>query len=462
MHAMRSSYDTEVRAFVSPSAANANLGCQLLVVGGGLSGLSAAEAAHRLGLDVIVIEKAALGKEAASGLNAGQFLTGWAKPLTTIVAELTQQEQERGLPGERAAARAQSRVRNFLRRSIEGCNRLAALDHDYNLRASVRRGAVIAAVTQADIADLKATYDFMEQSALRALMPPIGGRRAPFYRLLSAAELAKRCGTADGIYAGGAIDYFGGSFRPRKFLYGLARALQRKGVRIFQETAAQAVDFTDGRVAVFCGNGAAIQANVVFMANAYAHHINREALERAIFSHSYVVEVEVPRDAKVLSAEGVFSDTREPCFYARRLGPHLFMGYEETAETSPGITQAVARRTLAEGRRLFPALAALTEADIKSAWAGRTYYTLDDYPFVERRHGGRIVTFGAPSDHGNALAVRVGQLIGEAAACAVLPPSDALAKQRRKLTRQIRLFEGFPKGARLRPGRRYQEAVADT
>ncbi len=45
---------------------------------GGLSGLSAAEAAIRRGLNVVVIEKGIYGKEAASGLNAGQFLTGWA------------------------------------------------------------------------------------------------------------------------------------------------------------------------------------------------------------------------------------------------------------------------------------------------------------------------------------------------------------------------------------------------
>ena len=229
---MPSSYDAEVPEFVSPPAANAALNCQFLVAGAGLSGLSAAEAAASRGLDVIVIEKAALGKEAASGLNAGQFLTGWAKPISTVLAELTQQEQERGATGERAALRALQRTREFLRRSIEGCHRLAQLDHDNNLRASVRRGAVIAAVSEADMASLEATYEFMEQSALRALMPAVGGRRPPFVRLLTAQELSKRCGTAHGLYAGGAIDYFGGSFRPRKFLYGLARSLQRKGVRI--------------------------------------------------------------------------------------------------------------------------------------------------------------------------------------------------------------------------------------
>jgi glycine/D-amino acid oxidase-like deaminating enzyme len=224
----RVSYDEEVRAFSPPSCANANLACQLLVVGGGLSGLSAAEATRKRGLDVIVIEKGAFGKEAASGLNAGQFLTGWAKPIGTMLAELTLQEQGRGRTLAQAQERAHRRVKTFVRYTIEGCRRLAALDHDYNLRATVQHGAMIAAMNETDMASLSASYDFMEKANFRALMPVVGKRRAPFFQLVSAQDLQQRCGTADGFYADGVIDYFGGSFHPRKLLNGLARALQKR------------------------------------------------------------------------------------------------------------------------------------------------------------------------------------------------------------------------------------------
>ena len=50
----RSAYDEEVHDFAPPSAANQTLTCDLLVAGGGLSGLSAAEAALRRGLNVVV------------------------------------------------------------------------------------------------------------------------------------------------------------------------------------------------------------------------------------------------------------------------------------------------------------------------------------------------------------------------------------------------------------------------
>lgn len=455
-----SAYDEEVRDFSPPSAANQSLTCDLLVAGGGLSGLSAAEAAIARGLDVVVIEKGVFGKDAASGLNAGQFLTGWVKPVDVMLAELLQQEMRAGRTIDQAQAHAERRVRAFLRRTVEGCLRLAELDHRYNLRASVQHGAVTAAISEADMASVRAAYEFMEKSSLRALMPAGDKARQPFFKTLSARQLERRYGTAEGLYCGGVIDRFGGSFRPRKFLIGLARALQKRGVRLFQQTEAQALDFSDGHVNVYCGNGANIRANVLFMANAYARHINGDVLERAIFEYDYVVAVELPEGTRTLAAGAVLSDTRDPCFYARRHGRRLYMGYEETAETSPEITRAVARRTLEEGKRVFPALRALEERDIRSAWSGRVYYTLDDYPFVERRHGGRVVTFAAPSDHGNALALRIGQLVGNIAAQSTAPPkNDEDTRRRRRNARQLRLFESFPKGLRLRPGRRYQEAA---
>ena len=89
------------------------------------------------------------------------------------------------------------------------------------------------------------------------------------------------------------------------------------------------------------------------------------------------------------------------------------------------------------------------------------FYTSDDYPFVERRSDGRVTTFAAPSDHGNSLAAKVGQLVGELAAPSIVKPAtDEDKRSRYRVRRQLKLFEGFPKGLRLRPGMRYQEAAA--
>jgi hypothetical protein len=51
----------------------------------------------------------------------------------------------------------------FLRRTVEGCQRLADLDHAYNIRSSVRHGAVTAAVTETDLDSLQRSYDFIQR-----------------------------------------------------------------------------------------------------------------------------------------------------------------------------------------------------------------------------------------------------------------------------------------------------------
>src|SRR5260370_42202740 len=146
---------------------------------------------------------------------------------------------------------------------------------------------------EADRGSLETASQFMERSNLRSLMPMADKRRPPFFEVLTARQLQRRYGTAEGFYVGGVIDRFGGSFRPRKFLIGLARTLRKRGVRFFQHTEAQALDFSDHQMTVFCGNGATIAANTLFIANASARPITSDPPERAIFGYPYGRDTEV-------------------------------------------------------------------------------------------------------------------------------------------------------------------------
>jgi gamma-glutamylputrescine oxidase len=403
-------YD-DIPVFSPPSGAAENLTCQLLIAGGGLSGLSAAEAAMRQGVDVIVIEKGVFGEQTASALNAGQFLTGWAKPVDTMLAELAQQERERGLRGEQAQSQAQRRVQAFLRRTVEGCQRLSALDREYNLDASVLHGAAIAAVSDQDMASLNAGYEFMKKSNFSPLMPPSQGQRRRFYLALDARALQERCGTAEGLYAGGIIDFFGGSFEPRKLLHGLARSLQERGVRFFQNTEAQALDFADDHMTVFCGSGTAVRANTLFMANAYARHINGDIHERTIFTYNYVGDVQ--------------PFPRSPCTGACLAGGHR--SRDRAYRRRPSLTP---------GRRLH-----------RLPFCGAPARRTSDHicrAFGSRQLAGR---------EGRADRWQPGRRFAAASG------GEEDKRRRRREAQQLRLFEGFPKGMRLRPGMRYQEAA---
>src|SRR4029450_6480932 len=116
-------YDEDVGDFSPPSATNENLTCDLLVAGGGLSGLSPADAGIRRGLNVVVVEKGIYGKEAASGLSAGQFLTGWAKSIEVMLAELAQQDMQKGVYGVQAHRRGGGGGGGVARRPLGGGTR---------------------------------------------------------------------------------------------------------------------------------------------------------------------------------------------------------------------------------------------------------------------------------------------------------------------------------------------------
>src|SRR5947209_11307954 len=171
-------YDEDVGDFSPPLGTNENLTCDLLVAGGGLSGLSAADAAIRRGLNVVVVEKGVYGKEAASGLSAGQFLTGWAKPIDVMITELAQQDMQKGVYGVQAHRRAERRVRAFLRRTVEGCQQLEELDRDYNLRASVQHGAATRTIRTAAMSTPEPPNPSMDRRTCQGLMP-LPARRRP-------------------------------------------------------------------------------------------------------------------------------------------------------------------------------------------------------------------------------------------------------------------------------------------
>jgi len=101
----------------------------------------------RRGLDVIVIEKGAFGQEAASGLNRRTVLDRLGETVETMLAELTARSCA---PASRRAARL--RGSGGSARSCAAPSRDVSdwprSDHDYNLRASVQHGAVMAAMNE--------------------------------------------------------------------------------------------------------------------------------------------------------------------------------------------------------------------------------------------------------------------------------------------------------------------------
>ena len=148
----------------------------------------------------------------------------------------------------------------------------------------------------------------------------------------------------------------------------------------------------------------------------------------AIAPQAHAAAPPLPRSVQALAPDLAVRGGTSPTFLARPAAPgRRQRGWLEDRVVATAIGHAREHEKGGEEARSQAVLArqaaAVGEHDIKSAWCGRVFYTLDDYPFVERRHGGRVITFAAPSDHGNSLAAKVGQLVGELAAHTIVKPA---------------------------------------
>jgi len=173
----------------------------LVVVGGGCTGLSAALHAAERGLSVVVLEGGRIGW-GASGRNGGQMIPGLRKGAHELVALYG---RERGQALFQLALQARTLVFELIERHGIACD----------LRAT---GHFLGAVKARHMADLEA-----EVRCLQDVM------RYPHAALLD-AEAARD--VVDTPYHGGLFDGWGGHLHPLNLCIGEARAAAGLGVKI--------------------------------------------------------------------------------------------------------------------------------------------------------------------------------------------------------------------------------------
>ena len=83
--------DTIINRFVQEVSPKNNLKCQVLIVGGGLAGLSLLYNLTKNNVDALLIEENRIGS-GASGRNGGFCLSGWAQDYDVLLKYLSKEE----------------------------------------------------------------------------------------------------------------------------------------------------------------------------------------------------------------------------------------------------------------------------------------------------------------------------------------------------------------------------------
>lgn len=351
----------------------------VVVIGGGLTGVTAARQLARQGATVTLLEAETLGW-GASTRNGGIVHPGYHWGPRTLI-ERHGEETGRALYAE----------------TLEAYETVGRLVAEESIDCSFEeRGHLELAYAPGHVRGLEEARDGL---ALVGVEASVIGRDA----------LRAEIGTD--AYHGALVFPGSGGLHPGRYFVGLAEAAARAGADLHEGVRARAIrPQADGRVVVETDRGAIIARDVVVGTNGYTDGAVPALRRRLIPIGSYIIVTEVlPEDlAAELSPRGrMFFDTKNFLYYWR-LTPDrrmLFGGRASFRPTSVERTAAILHRGLLE---VHPQL---RSAAIEYAWGGNVGFTVDRMPHVGRTAG---VTYAMGyCGTGVAMATYLGTRIGE-------------------------------------------------
>src|SRR3954454_1266194 len=351
----------------------------VLIIGGGYTGLSAARCLARHGADVTLLERYTLGW-GASSRNGGFVLPGFKPEM---------EELDRRLGASRAAA--------MFELSLSAIGFLADLIQEESIQCDFARcGAVTLAAKPSHVRSLEESGRFLRE------------RLGYQTEMLGQAEIGREIGSRR--YYAALLDPRGSALHPAKYVRGLAGAAGRAGARLLEQTEVTRLRRGKDGFEVLTPRGTIRAREVLAATNGYNPPALGSLRRRVIPIGSYQIGTEPlePTLARRLIPRGrVFSDTKNLLYYFRLSpdGRMVFGGRASFTPASPLRSAAILRAGMIE---VFPELG---ETRVDYAWSGKVAYPIDHLPHAGR-HDGVHYAMGY-CGHGVALATYLGARMGE-------------------------------------------------
>jgi glycine/D-amino acid oxidase-like deaminating enzyme len=354
----------------------------VVVVGGGFTGLSAARALALKGASVAVLEAGRVVGE-ASGRNGGQCNTGVAQDYGSLVATLGAEQ-----------------ARAYYRAYESAVQSVVTLVEQERIACDFRRGG-----------KLKLAAKPQHYEGLARTCELIRREVDADVELLSAAQARTEVDSAE--FHGGLLQRNGVQMHIGRFGVGLAEAAARHGALIYQQTTVQGwkADTSGYRVDTSRGS---LQAGQVLLATGACQHGGLGWYRRRIVPvGSFIVATEVLPDAlldRLLPERRSYVTSRMIGNYFRVTPDNrLLFGGRARFAMSGGNSDAKSGKVLqAAMTRMFPQL-----ADVRTdyCWGGLVDMTADRLPRAGQ-HGGVYHSMGY-SGHGVQMSVHMGQVMAD-------------------------------------------------
>jgi glycine/D-amino acid oxidase-like deaminating enzyme len=336
------------RATPLPDAAD------VVVIGGGFTGLSAARRSAELGASVVLLEAERLGW-GASTRNGGMVHPGFKTPLSGLIATHGAERGER-----------------LYRESIEAFEHVATLCEKSIDADFVRSGHVVLASAPAHAEEFAAVAD-----QLAAVDMPA--------RAVERDDLRQVVGS-DSFFGGLVVERSGG-LHPGKLTAGLVGLAEAAGATLIEGIRANHVRRqADGRSVVETSRGAILARDVIAATNGYTGGVTPALRRRLLPISSFIIATEpLPHDLaeSLIPGARMLFDTKNYLWYWRRTPDDrmLFGGRASMWPTSVLRAARILREAMVS---VHPELA---DTRVEYAWGGKVAFTFDRMPHVGRADG---------------------------------------------------------------------------
>lgn len=352
------------------------------VVGGGITGCSAALELAERGYSVVLLEAGVIGY-GASGRSGGQILPGLGTDMATV---------EKALGRERA--------RDIWQLSREAVRLTAERVERHAIPCDLQWGYLHAAVKPRHVRELAEHRERM-------------ARDYDYHDLEMLEGDALRERVVTDAYPAALHESAAGHLHPLNYTLGLARAARDAGVVIHEQSAAVAIE-RGQPASVRTAAGRVTADFVVLGTNAYQAGLVPEMGGRVMRAANYMIAtapLSEDQAAQVLPHNDALSDANFVLDYYRLSGDRrLIYGGEVSYDGRE--PKGIQERMDAKIARLFPVLEGIS---IDYRWGGDVAITLNRAPDFGRL-GGNIYYAQGYSGHGMALAGLAGRLMAEAIA----------------------------------------------
>jgi len=357
--------------------------CDVAVIGGGLTGSSAALALAKKGARVVVLEADTIGN-AASGRNGGMCNNGFAQDYGLMSAKLGKE------------------VANRLYRAFD-----AGVDTVERLVAEEKIDCSFARVGKIKLAAKPEHYDKLARS-----QELLAANVDPDTHMVSRADLAGEVGSDR--YYGGLVSRKSAGMHVGRFVRGLAEAAARRGVQVHEPTPMTGLrPAAGGGHQIDTPNGR-LHARQVLLASGTSYTgplgwIRRRIVPVGAF---LIVTEPLPKSTldRLLPRRRMAVDTKNLVTYFRTTPDDrlLLGGRARFAVSNPASDQKSGRILRALLDDVFPEL---RSARIDYCWGGMVDMTRDRLPRAGERNG--VYYSMGYSGHGTQMATLMGAIMAE-------------------------------------------------